>query len=108
MAKPDLPRVIHLRLEAPPKPELGQPCNGCGVCCAAEPCPLGVLVSRRRHGACRALQWSAALSRYRCGLVSQPTSVLAWLPEWAGPAVAALSRRWISAASGCDAALIVD
>ena len=51
--------VIYLQPEAPPKPALGAACNGCGVCCAWQPCPLGVLVSGRRQGACRALWWSA-------------------------------------------------
>lgn len=27
---------------APEKPEEGAPCNGCGFCCAAEPCGLAV------------------------------------------------------------------
>jgi len=38
--------VILIHPEAPAKPPLGAPCNGCGVCCLAEPCPVGVLVSR--------------------------------------------------------------
>ncbi|MDT0138632.1 hypothetical protein [Acidovorax sp. PRC11] len=42
---------------------MGQPCNGCGLCCLAEPCPLGMLVSRRRHGACVALRWLPGADR---------------------------------------------
>ncbi|WP_310740843.1 hypothetical protein [Aquincola sp. J276] len=61
-------RVFMLRSDAPTKPAAGQPCNGCGVCCAAEPCPVGMLVSRRRTGRCRALVWQQG--RYRCGMVS--------------------------------------
>ncbi|WP_290877489.1 hypothetical protein, partial [Aquabacterium sp.] len=64
-----MPRVIHIHPEAPPKPPEGQPCNGCGVCCLAEPCPVGVLVSRRLTGACKALRWSDAGRRYSCGLL---------------------------------------
>ena len=37
--------VIHLHPSAPPKPAEGAACNGCGVCCAWQPCPLGVLAS---------------------------------------------------------------
>ena len=55
MPEPDAaapaPAVVWLHAEAPPKPAEGAPCNGCGLCCLAEPCPLGVLVSRRRTGA---------------------------------------------------------
>ncbi|RYF67964.1 MAG: hypothetical protein EOO29_36015, partial [Comamonadaceae bacterium] len=58
-------QVIHLQPDAPTKPAFGQPCNGCGVCCASEPCPAGVLVSRRRHGACAALVWAAGDGLYR-------------------------------------------
>ncbi len=82
--------VIHLHSLAPAKPEAGQPCNGCGACCATEPCPLGLLASRRRHGSCRALRWDEAARRYRCGLLAGP----AWR--------ARLVARWIAAGAGCD------
>lgn len=101
-------RVIHLHLEAPPKPPEGAACNGCGLCCAAEPCPLGVLVSRRRVGACSALQWSDGDGRYFCGLVSAPASVLPWLPRRAAPLVSRLAKRWIASAIGCDASLVAE
>lgn len=83
-------RVIEIHTDAPPKPALGEPCNGCGVCCLAEPCPLGVLLSRRFRGACVALRWER--SRYVCGaLTAQPSG---WLV-----------RRWIAAGVGCDCSL---
>ncbi|MCP5287440.1 MAG: hypothetical protein H6933_21325 [Burkholderiaceae bacterium] len=93
-------RVIRLRADAPGKPDLGQPCNGCGVCCAWAPCPAGIWVSRRRQGRCRALGWDG--SRYRCGLLAQPRRFVRWLPEaW----TRRLAARWIAAGEGCDAAL---
>ncbi len=95
-------RVIHLHVQAPPQPAPGAPCNGCGVCCAAEPCPLGVLLSRRRQGTCAALQWHAGEGRYRCGAVAEPGRFVRWLPA---PLVRRLALRWISAASGCDCTL---
>ena len=88
---------IHLHLGAPPKPLPGAPCNGCGVCCASEPCPLGVLVSLRRTGACTALRWHDTEQRYRCGL----------LVKGSGP-MASVAARWISAGSGCDCTLQVE
>jgi hypothetical protein len=97
--------VIHLHPPAPAKPVLGAPCNGCGVCCAFEPCPLGAIVSRSRSGACRALRWDGEHSRYRCGLAAAPLDALPALPRWLAPAVARLARRWISAGSGCDCSL---
>lgn len=94
--------VIHLHPQAPPKPASGQPCNGCGLCCAWAPCPLGIWLSRRRSGACVALEWDAAQRLYRCGAVRDPARYLRWLPPaWA----ARLARRWIAAARGCDATI---
>jgi hypothetical protein len=81
------PRVILIHPQAPPKPAPGRPCNGCGVCCAAEPCPVGMLLSLKRRGACRALRWDG--TRYRCGAMLRAP----WL------------ARWISAGSGCDSDL---
>jgi hypothetical protein len=95
-------RVILLHLEAPPKPAEGAPCNGCGVCCAAQPCPLGMLLSRRRHGACAALRWDDLQARYLCDALDRPQRWLPWLPaKWAR----ALALRWIAAARGCDSDL---
>ncbi len=100
-------RTIHIHPAAPAKPALGQPCNGCGLCCLAQPCPLGMLVSLRRTGACSALRWSDAHQRYQCGMVSQPIEVLHRLPQWLVRPVAGLlaaaARRWIAAGQGCDA-----
>ncbi len=91
-------RVILLQPDAPPKPALGAACNGCGVCCATDPCPLGVWITRRRHGACAALIWDG--SAYRCGAVTDPARFLPWLPaRWARW----LALRWIASARGCDA-----
>lgn len=112
-------QVIYLQPEAPPKPALGAPCNGCGICCLAEPCPLGVVLSARRTGACSALRWNGDAVRYECGAITQPEAVLhaalskfrlptklqpgmarslaSRLPRWA--------MRWVAAGQGCDAAL---
>jgi hypothetical protein len=95
-------RVILLHPLAPAKPAFGAPCNGCGVCCAAEPCPLGVLISGRRRGACDALLWDDAQRRHLCGAVAQPRRFLPWLPS---ALAQRLARRWIAAAQGCDSDL---
>jgi hypothetical protein len=100
--------VILLHVDAPAKPAEGASCNGCGLCCAAEPCPAGVLVSGRRTGACKALQWSDAERRYLCGLVADPSRVLAWLPRRLAPLASRLAWRWIASATGCDASLAVE
>ncbi len=98
-------QVLHVQPGAPPKPAVGAPCNGCGLCCLAEPCPLGVLVSRRRQGACAALRWDGRAGRYLCGMVAAPGDVLGPRWRWAAPLLGRLARRWIAAGTGCDAAL---
>ncbi len=87
------PRIIEIHPAAPPKPLEGQPCNGCGVCCLAEPCPLGVLLSRRLRGACVALRWEG--ERYVCGALGAKPGGLR----------GRLVRRWIAAGQGCDCSL---
>ena len=90
-------QVIHIEPLAATKPPLGAPCNGCGLCCLAEPCPLGVLLSRSRAGPCKALQWVEAERQYRCGALGQADASrgMARLKAW-------VVRRWIAAGAGCD------
>ncbi|MDL2339097.1 MAG: hypothetical protein QFE16_14755 [Pseudomonadota bacterium] len=95
-------QTIPIHPEAPDKPAWGDACNGCGVCCAAEPCPVGVLVSGRRRGACRALEWRDAERRYFCGMVSAPGRYLGVDHPLLNSAASKMTRRLISAGSGCD------
>jgi len=102
--------VIQIHPEAPIKPQEGQPCNGCGICCLAEPCPVGILVSGRRHGACRAVQWSIEDGRYLCGMLVAPMQIIGWqgrgaVAGWIGRMISRLSARWIAAGIGCDSSL---
>jgi hypothetical protein len=107
--------TIAIEPAAPPKPAFGAPCNGCGVCCLAQPCPLGMVLSARRHGPCAALRWHARESVYRCGAIAQPREVLtavlpAPLRATAGPlapVLAVLARRSIALQVGCDCDLQV-
>jgi len=87
-------QIIRIHADAPLKPALGAACNGCGVCCLAEPCPAGMLVSLKRSGACRALRWSDEAQRYRCGLMQDRAGVRT---PWAW-----LARRLIASGAGCD------
>ena len=95
-------QVIRRR---PAKPAERAPCDGCGARCAAEPCPIGVLVSGRRTRACAALSWHSDAGLYRCSLVGAPRTVLPRLPRMLAPLASRLARRWIPAASGCDSDL---
>ena len=95
--------TIYLHVDAPAKPATGAACNGCGLCCAAAPCPMGALLSRRLTGACAALEWDATARRYHCGVITAPRRWLPWLPAAWGRR---LALRWIAASIGCDATLM--
>ena len=106
-------QIIHIHPQAPAKPAQGAACNGCGVCCLSEPCPLGMVLSGRRTGACRALLWDGALAQYRCGAVQAPRatleqalpSALRWLARWLAPVLRRAALRGIAAGQGCDSSL---
>ncbi|HET7776644.1 MAG TPA: hypothetical protein VFK74_09765 [Azospira sp.] len=95
-------QIIHLHRGAPPKPAPGRPCNGCGVCCAAETCPLARLRFLQRRGPCPALEWAGETDHYRCGLLRRPERYWPLLPAWAAPLARQLTRRWIAAGTHCD------
>jgi hypothetical protein len=100
-------QVIHIHVAAPTKPAWGATCNGCGVCCLAEPCPLGQVISRKRKGACDALRWDEAAALYRCGVLSDTEALLGTGWRWAAPVLRRLAQRWIAAGVGCDASVEV-
>ncbi len=109
--------VILIHPDAAVKPVLGAPCNGCGVCCLLEPCPLGVALSGRRHGACVAVRWREEGGLYRCGALTAPLEVLdqalptavqrlaPWLSSAMAPLLTRLAKRWIAAGQGCDSSV---
>jgi hypothetical protein len=114
MSKPR--QVILIHPNAAPKPAPGAPCNGCGVCCLLEPCPLGVLLCGRRHGACVAVRWRNDGHQYRCGALSEPVDILQnvlprslrRLAPWLAPGLARLAKRWIAVGQGCDSTVELD
>jgi hypothetical protein len=93
---------IAIHPAAPSKPCLGAPCNGCGACCAAEPCPVSRFLLGHHRGFCPALQWREAECRYVCGMVIEPAIFLHWLPRLLQPLFGRLAHRWIAAGAGCD------
>lgn len=94
--------TIFLHPAAPPKPEEGAACNGCGVCCALETCPVARLRFLKRGGPCPALLWSTTATRYECGLLSTPEIFLGRLPWATETFIQRLLARWIAAGKGCD------
>lgn len=64
----------------PDKPSKGSDCNGCGVCCIAETCAVGLEAFGDSHQVCPALYWSE--NQFRCGLMQNPFSFIS--PEQKG------------------------
>jgi hypothetical protein len=95
-------QVILIRADSPAKPTLGATCNGCGVCCAAEPCPVSLAFLWPHQTPCKALVWSETDKRYFCGMVIKPSKFLVWLPKFADKFASRLFKRWISANQACD------
>lgn len=96
-------QIIILNAHAPKKPDVGVPCNGCGVCCAAEPCPPAqLLLKAPLQEPCPALEWEEAQQQYRCGLLSQPNHYLRWLPHALSSIAKPVIRTMIHANQGCD------
>ena len=95
-------QLISLHRAAPPKPKPGLPCNGCGVCCAAETCPVGRVVFRSTVGPCPALEWDGANARYHCGLVAHPEHYWTWIPQRGIGWLRRLVKRWVAIGQGCD------
>lgn len=103
-----LSQTIILHREAPPKPALGAACNGCGVCCAADPCPVARVFLLQRAGSCRALLWQAASSSYACGMVSEPARHSRLVPTWLNARAGRFFASRIAAGLGCDSATEVE
>jgi len=95
-------QTITIHASAPTKPVVGQTCNGCGVCCAAAPCPVSLALLKQTQQACLALQWNADQNRYFCGMVISPAHYLRWLPASLNPIASRIFKRWIAADQACD------
>ena len=107
--------TIPIHPLAPAKPFEGAACNGCGVCCMFEPCPIGIFLTGRRSGDCTALRWDDVVGQYRCGAIVATREVLQqalpngarWLAVALAPVLRRLGLRWIAAGTGCDSHLEV-
>ena len=97
-----LTQLIELHPLAPRKPELDARCNGCGVCCAVEPCPVAYLFLFQFRGRCRALLWQNDEGRYLCGMVVCPDRYLRLIPIRFRERMGKYYARRIATEVGCD------
>lgn len=96
-------RVEAITARAPEKPAFGQPCNGCGFCCAAEPCGVARrFVPGAIDGApCPAMEFEHG--RFWCGMVRRPGRYLGLLHDWADEFLGGEVSKALGAGKGCCA-----
>lgn len=95
--------MTPLQMTAPEKPAYGDPCNGCGFCCAAEPCAIAGEFLGATEGPCPALEFDQG--RFWCGMVRDPGKHVG-LSEWAAEeireSVGRLIAHMLGVGKGCD------
>ena len=95
-------QTIELHSLAPDKPEYGARCNGCGMCCAAGPCPVALVFLSQFRGECRALLWQDENKRYVCGMVVCPDRYVRVIPHGFRERFGKFFASRIAAGAGCD------
>lgn len=87
----------------PIKPAHGSPCNGCGLCCAMEPCAVAreFIPNHPEEGPCLALEWEA--SRFSCGMIRRPSHYMQLPNDWADSVLGGMIADALGAGQGCDA-----
>lgn len=83
---------------APPKPIEGQPCNGCGFCCAAERCLIAVEVIGPGPAPCPAMEFEDG--RFWCGILRNVSHYRPDLPKYADIIFRKELARYFG--TGCD------
>lgn len=84
---------------APEYPGYGLPCNGCGFCCAAEPCQVARDFAGFTEGPCPAMQFEE--SRFVCGMVRNPSRYID-TPKAADDFIGAMIGEALGVGKGCD------
>ena len=84
----------------PKKPPEGTACNGCGLCCAVQLCPLAVEFIVDAAAPCPAMEF--ADGRFWCGLARRPSRYFG-IPVSGTRLIRALVHAELSIGEGCDA-----
>lgn len=90
-----MPVAISLPVHAPYKAKKGQPCNGCGYCCAAEVCEVGLaMFGENQPAPCPAMEFDESGRRFNCGVVRMAGEI--------SPMYAAYLKLKLGIGMGCD------
>lgn len=83
---------------APEKPRKGQTCNGCGFCCAAERCPIAIILIGEGPGPCPAMEFEGG--RFWCGFLRNASRYTTAVPAGFDDVFAASLMDYFG--TGCD------
>jgi hypothetical protein len=100
VAGPAVPTRVSLQ-QAPEKPRWGEPCNGCGFCCAAETCDLARTFMGAYEAPCPAMEFEEG--RFWCGLVRTPHKYIDGISPWADDYIRSSFTLLLGVGRGCDA-----
>lgn len=89
------------------KPDYGQPCNRCGICCIRERCPVSEILFGENSRVCPALEWDENGSR--CGLIASPMKhAPAWVIKHGVATFTQVVKQIIGADTMCDCGNVHD
>ncbi|MGE8128941.1 hypothetical protein ACQKQD_18370 [Methylobacterium sp. NPDC080182] len=88
----------------PEKPRFGEPCNGCGYCCALQPCAIAQeYLGAEDVGPCPALLFDHQDDRFRCGMVVSPTRFMFLPPDAEADLIlGTMFAEMLAVGRGCD------
>lgn len=92
-------QISAKRMRVLPKPTYGQPCNGCGFCCATELCELAEMVFVGSGPPCPALEFEDG--RTWCGMVRHPSRHMKLNYTGADALVVPLMMKGLAIGQGC-------
>jgi hypothetical protein len=93
-------RAMVVAAGPPKKPHEGAVCNGCGLCCAVQLCPLAIEFIPDAAAPCPAMEF--AEGRFWCGLARRPSRYLD-TPASGDRLIRGMVFTALSIGEGCDA-----